>query len=149
MSNILILTSRSRTEALKKSCYIYLVLGPEVKRIWVRSRSCGCLVTWFCYQLIAKPGNKTATVSWPDPIWTRNDLFLSSIFFCKLHFIIKQKNLSMESHSMAALIQVLFGKWFLQPSHYLDPWWQRPWCPVALPGQVKWVDNFILHLHVP
>ena len=28
---------------------------------------CGCLVTWFCYQLIAKPGNKTATVSWSDP----------------------------------------------------------------------------------
>ena len=34
---------------------------------WVRSRNCGCLVTWFCYQLIAKPGNKTATVPWPDP----------------------------------------------------------------------------------
>ena len=35
--------------------------------IWVRSRNCGCLVTWFCSHLIAKPGNKTATVSWPDP----------------------------------------------------------------------------------
>ena len=35
--------------------------------IWVRSRNCGCFVTWFCYQLIAKPGNKTTTVSWPDP----------------------------------------------------------------------------------
>ena len=35
--------------------------------IWVRSRNCGCIVTWFCYQLIAKPGNKTATVPWPDP----------------------------------------------------------------------------------
>ena len=35
--------------------------------IWVRSHNCGCLVTWFCYQLIAKPGNKTATVVWPDP----------------------------------------------------------------------------------
>ena len=35
--------------------------------IWVRSRNWGCLVTWFCYQLIAKPGNKTAAVSWPDP----------------------------------------------------------------------------------
>ena len=34
--------------------------------IWVRSRNCGCLVTWFCYQLIAKPGNKTPAVSWPD-----------------------------------------------------------------------------------
>ena len=33
--------------------------------IWVRSRNCSCLVTWFCYQLIAKPGNKTATDPWP------------------------------------------------------------------------------------
>ena len=44
--------------------------------IWVRSRNCGCLVTWFCYQLIAKPGNKTATVPWPDPYtlkWKRQD----------------------------------------------------------------------------
>ena len=39
--------------------------GP--KYLWVRSRNCDCLVTWFCYQLIAKPGNKRATVSWPDP----------------------------------------------------------------------------------
>ena len=35
--------------------------------IWVRPRKCGCLVTWFCYQLIAKPGNKTAAVPWPRP----------------------------------------------------------------------------------
>ena len=35
--------------------------------IWVRSWNCGCLVTWFCYQLIAKPGNKTAAVLRPDP----------------------------------------------------------------------------------
>ena len=32
---------------------------------WVRTQNCGCLVTWFYYQLIAKPGNKTAAVSWP------------------------------------------------------------------------------------
>ena len=38
-----------------------------IQCIWVRSRNCCCLVTWFCYQLIAKPGNKTATVPWPDP----------------------------------------------------------------------------------
>ena len=40
--------------------------------IWVRSWNWGCLVTWFCYQLIAKPDNKTAAVPWPDPytlIW--------------------------------------------------------------------------------
>ena len=35
--------------------------------IWVKSRRCGCLVTWFCYQMIAKPDNKIATPSWPDP----------------------------------------------------------------------------------
>ena len=35
--------------------------------IWVRSLNWGCLVTWFCYHLIAKPGNKTAPVPWPDP----------------------------------------------------------------------------------
>ena len=40
---------------------------PTPMYIWVRSRNCGCLVTWFCYQLIAKPGNMTATVPWPDP----------------------------------------------------------------------------------
>ena len=35
--------------------------------IWVRSRRCGCLATWFCYHLIAKPGNKRTSPSWPDP----------------------------------------------------------------------------------
>ena len=37
------------------------------KCTWVKSWNCGCLVTWFCYQLIAKPGNKTAAPSWPHP----------------------------------------------------------------------------------
>ena len=32
-----------------------------------KTGNCGCIVAWFCYQLIAKPGNKTATVPWPDP----------------------------------------------------------------------------------
>ena len=32
--------------------------------IWARSWRCGSLVAWFCYQLIAKPGNKTF-VTWP------------------------------------------------------------------------------------
>ena len=35
--------------------------------LWVRSWRCGCFVTWFCYHLIAKPGNKTAAPSWHDP----------------------------------------------------------------------------------
>ena len=49
--------------------------------IWVRSRNCACLVTWFCYQMIAKPGNNTATVSWPDPYFP-NQLFIYVCLFC-------------------------------------------------------------------
>ena len=47
---------------------------------WVRSRMCSCLVTWFCYHLIAKPGNKTAAPSWPDPYhhWNREVITLTS-----------------------------------------------------------------------
>ena len=57
-------TGGSSGEGRVKSLWdtVYLI-----KFIWVRSRNCGCLVTWFCYQLIAKPGNKTAAVPWPDP----------------------------------------------------------------------------------
>ena len=83
-------------------CWGGNILGKPGSRfnIWVRWRNCGCLVTWFCYQLsiswllmswrrkepghqqpwywqlIAEPGNKTAAVSWPDPyrlsfqVWT-------------------------------------------------------------------------------
>ena len=52
-------------------------------RIWVRSRRCSCLVTWFWYHLITKTDNKTAAPSWPDPLyawrhqaitWTNVDL---------------------------------------------------------------------------
>ena len=46
--------------------------------IWARSRNCGCLVTWFCYQLITKPSNKTATVPWPGPYYVR----CLSLFWC-------------------------------------------------------------------
>ena len=38
--------------------------------IWVGSWRCVSLVTWFCYQLIAKPGNKTAAPPWNDPYIT-------------------------------------------------------------------------------
>ena len=52
--------------------------GDKQWRIWVRSRNFGCLVTWFCYQLIAKPGNKTAAVPWPDPYILSNLIFTPS-----------------------------------------------------------------------
>ena len=47
----------------------------------VKSQNCGCIVTWFCYQLIAKPGNKIATVPWTDShMYNHSDLVY--IFNC-------------------------------------------------------------------
>ena len=45
--------------------YVIPVFCVSSKYICVRSRD--CLVTWFCYQMIAKPGNKTGAPSCPDP----------------------------------------------------------------------------------
>ena len=36
------------------------------KVMWVELWWCGSLVTWFCYAVIVKPGNKTATPPWSD-----------------------------------------------------------------------------------
>ena len=47
-------------------------VSPGGVLIWVRSWKCSCLVAWFCCQLIAKPGNKTAAPSWPDPYTATN-----------------------------------------------------------------------------
>ena len=47
--------------------YPYLLTCSTTMPYGVRSWRCGCLVPWFCYQLKAKPGNKTAAPSWPDP----------------------------------------------------------------------------------
>ena len=50
-------------------------------RLWRWS----CLVTWFCYHMIAKPGNKTGTPSWPDP---HAQLFWQiSLCICILHHL--------------------------------------------------------------
>ena len=54
-------------EQLSETTAVHPGTGHNGNIIWVRSRNCDCLVTWFCYQLIAKPGNKTAAVPWPDP----------------------------------------------------------------------------------
>ena len=50
--------------------------------IRVRSPNCGCLVTWFCYLMIAKPGNKTATVSWPDPYVEYMQRIMHTVSWC-------------------------------------------------------------------
>ena len=57
----------SVTRRISTTCHRGVEKRKKYKCIWLRSRNCGCLVTWFCYQLIAKPGNKTAAVSWPAP----------------------------------------------------------------------------------
>ena len=53
--------------------------------IWFGYSTCSCLVTWFCYQLIAKPGNKTAALPWPDPSPKCN--FFCYFFFTWLWFM--------------------------------------------------------------
>ena len=79
------------------SCYNSTLVALDCITIWVRSRNCSCLVTWFCYQLIAKPGDKTATVSWPDPYFNNHTLHhvivgsisipnTASYNYCTVHF---------------------------------------------------------------
>ena len=54
--------------------------NPGIYQIrWVRSQRCACLVTWFCYQMIAKPGNKTAAYLWPGPDAEE------TVHFCHIH----------------------------------------------------------------
>ena len=77
--------------------------------IWVRSRNCGCLVTWFCYQLIAKPGNKTAAASWPDP-YTVLDLWSLLCSQISQH----------QSHHLAQWWLPKIGHIFLQICHWLS-----------------------------
>ena len=67
-------------------CRAELIL--ENTNIWVESWKCGCIVTWFCYQLIAKPGNK------------RQPQYHDLIF---LHF------LSFLSIEMAQVVEILLG----------------------------------------
>ena len=60
---------KKKRDAEKKqsevSCSVNNIMSCHI--IWVRSRRCGCLFTWFCYQMIAKPGNMTGTPLWLDP----------------------------------------------------------------------------------
>ena len=58
--------------------FLWLIFN-HTKCICVRSRRCSCLVTWFCHQLIAKPGNKTAAPLWPDSF--EDFVFKTSHFF--------------------------------------------------------------------
>ena len=50
---------------VSETAYIIMIMI----MIRVGSWWCGWLVTWFCYQLIAKPGNKTAALPWPEHLY--------------------------------------------------------------------------------
>ena len=94
-----------------KKVHGHQTVGLSLILMWVRSRNCGCLVTWFCYQLIAKPGNKTAAVPWPDPciiLWLQFQDDTASTKLCCC-----QWNLWVES-----LWQTSLRSWHLhQPSY--------------------------------
>ena len=86
--------------------------------IWVRSRNCGCLVTWFCYQLIAKPGNKTATPSWPDPyilsvINVKDCYTYLWLFFCGNKVLLIKENITVDmiEHNPFDLIMRRIPNW--------------------------------------
>ena len=67
----------------------YVTMISTVYGIWVRSWRYCCFVNWFCYHLIAKPGNKTAEPSWPDPYFYATEWILGdgrSIFTDDLHW---------------------------------------------------------------
>ena len=51
--------SSERNEGNIASTIRTVCLGLMNTCIWVRSRNCVCRITWFCYKLIAKPGNTT------------------------------------------------------------------------------------------
>ena len=123
--------------------------------IWVRSRRCVCLVTWFCYQLIAKPGNKTAAPTWPDPC---SDISPDSFLRPRIYPVLIRSWLCLDIYFFLDLIEVI--SWLLHPDPKLratisdmrhDTWvWQKvdineyQWQDV-LPnsGQSKTVDHFI------
>ena len=89
--------------------------------IWVRSRRSGCLVNWFCYHLIAKPGNKTAAPSWPDPYAT---MLVSLLLLTKTR--LRHRMSDMLGCSMSSLTFWMAEQWALwgslncQPPHSLS-----------------------------
>ena len=96
------------------------------QHIWVRSRMCGCLVTWFCYQLIAKPGNKTAAPSWPD-LYTDSFImyaclyvYITCIYFFSISIPTSPNNDSWHHNdtddTSFFLIRRLMGPWVQVPS---------------------------------
>ena len=111
--------------------------------LWVRSRNCGCLVTWFCYQLLAKPGNKTAAVLWPDPY----DLIQTDGHFAKKKkkrkdFWYQKREVKQSCYSV--LRSCIYGIGGLTKSHHTD---HVKNIVVTKVYRVRWVSEFILFSH--
>ena len=93
---------RMNPRALWQQAPSELVLIPQTMltkiydSIWIRSQRCGCLVTWFCYQMIAKPDNKTAAPSWPDPYNVTRPRWVNGISKYKLKVQITPRRQNME-----------------------------------------------------
>ena len=56
----------SLVQVIWKSIYKKIRIEIHIA-LWVWSQRCGCLVSCFCYQLIAKLSNNTVAPSWPYP----------------------------------------------------------------------------------
>ena len=85
--------------------------------IWVRSRRCDCLVTWFCYQLIAKPGNKAAAPSWPDPYQIKK----VKVLRVKIRFIKQNHYISSDLLRLTVFkLEIKFTKWYCAVAHCLN-----------------------------
>ena len=69
--------------------------------IWVGPWMWGCLVTWSCYQLIGKPGNKTATPPWPYP-----NGFLDACGYCLgQYFVVCWHQAIISTHLESSIIR--------------------------------------------
>ena len=108
-----------------------------IQLIWVKSQRCSCLVTWFFYQMIAKPGDKKAAPSWPDPY--QDDVM---IYFTNC---ISQ---DLCTWSMLCWVLIyfveLFSKSFAAPS--LNMWLIMTSCPCQINERDN-LQNFSLCCH--
>ena len=81
----------------------------------VRSQKCGCLVTWFFYQLIAKPGNNTV----PFHDLTHVSCFLQHHFKVSQYEAVHQVSANMQPQVVSG---DLLGGWWLMlyTSHMIN-----------------------------
>ena len=125
--------------------------------IWVGSWKCGCLVTWFCYQLIAKSGNKPHL---HDPTHLHKGLTQEGLYSLTNILQYIQINMSMDcalcGTSFVNFIEILqgffTGNGAIMPLQYQCIYGSgHEGAPILLPGfAIKWQQNQVTrqaHLH--